>query len=68
MRKRINRAAICSSENYEASHRAHLTMLKENHISLNISVKKVPYVLCFGRKMYLTPAEAASINIEVFYE
>jgi hypothetical protein len=31
MRKRINRGAVCSSENYRASKAAHLSMLKENH-------------------------------------
>ena len=30
-RKRINRAAICSSANYEASRRAHRNALEENH-------------------------------------
>lgn len=33
-RKRINRAAICSSANYDASkkaHREHINMLKRNH-------------------------------------
>lgn len=31
MRKRINRAAVCSSENYSTSKRLHLSMLKEKH-------------------------------------
>lgn len=31
MRKRINRNAVCSSENYSASKAAHLSMLKEKH-------------------------------------
>ena len=31
MRKRFNRMAVASSENYSASRRAHLDMLKENH-------------------------------------
>ena len=31
MRKRINRNAVCSSENYQASKAAHLSMLKERH-------------------------------------
>lgn len=30
-RKRINRAAICSSANYEASRKAHRNALEENH-------------------------------------
>lgn len=31
MRKRFNRNAVCSSENYTASKHAHLDMLKEKH-------------------------------------
>ena len=31
MRKRFNRNAVCSSENYSASKHAHLDMLKEKH-------------------------------------
>ena len=31
MRKRINRAAVCSSENYPTSKRLHLSMLEEKH-------------------------------------
>ena len=31
MRKRINRNAVCSSENYTASKHAHFDMLKEKH-------------------------------------
>lgn len=31
MRKRINRAAICSSDNYRSSRKAHLDFLKERH-------------------------------------
>lgn len=30
-RKRINRAAVCSSENYSTSRRIHLSMLEEKH-------------------------------------
>ena len=30
-RKRINRAAVCSSENYSTSKRIHLNMLEEKH-------------------------------------
>lgn len=32
-RKRFNRRAICSSDNYELTHRAHLDYLKECHNS-----------------------------------
>lgn len=31
MRKRINRAAVCSSENYSTSKKIHLRMLEEKH-------------------------------------
>ena len=31
MRQRFNRGAVCSSENYTASRRAHLSFLKEKH-------------------------------------
>lgn len=33
MRKRINRVALCSSENYVASRKAHVEMLKENRVT-----------------------------------
>ena len=31
MRRRINRGAVCSSENYSASKKAHLDFLREKH-------------------------------------
>ena len=31
MRQRFNRNAVCSSENYSASKKAHLSFLKEKH-------------------------------------
>lgn len=31
MRKRINRAAICSSDNYRTSKKLHMEMLEEKH-------------------------------------
>lgn len=31
MRKRINRAAVCSSDNYSTSKKLHLSMLEEKH-------------------------------------
>lgn len=31
MRKRINRAAVCSSDNYSTSKKIHLSMLEEKH-------------------------------------
>ena len=35
MRKRINKAAICSSENYEASRKLHIETLINNHQSFS---------------------------------
>lgn len=35
MRKRINRNAVCSSNNYRASKRVHLNMLEERHSHFN---------------------------------
>ena len=35
MRKKINRNAVCSSDNYEASKRVHLNMLEERHSHFN---------------------------------
>lgn len=36
-RKRFNRNAICSSENYIASKKAHRAMLKEHHASFSLT-------------------------------
>ncbi len=35
MKKKINRNAVCSSDNYEASKRVHLNMLEERHSHFN---------------------------------
>lgn len=35
MRKRINRAAVCSSDNYSASKRVHQIYLRERHAHFN---------------------------------
>lgn len=35
MRKRINRAAVCSSDNYSASKRVHQMYLRERHVHFN---------------------------------
>ena len=35
MRKRVNRAAVCSSDNYSTSKRLHLSMLEEKHSHFN---------------------------------
>lgn len=41
MRKRFNPCAICSSENYIASKKAHRAMLREAHKSFNVSLFSV---------------------------
>lgn len=35
MRKRINKAAICSSDNYKQSRKLHIEFLKERHSHFN---------------------------------
>lgn len=35
MKQKINRNAVCSSDNYEASKRVHLNMLEERHSHFN---------------------------------
>lgn len=44
MRKRINRNAVCSSENYNSSKRAHIEMLKENHANISLLTVNTPSV------------------------
>lgn len=72
MRQRINRAAICSSDNYAVSKRLHREYLAETHKARieNINMfssssekpagKMIgrPYVNVFGHKVYLSPSEA----------
>lgn len=72
MRQRINRNAICSSDNYAASKRLHREYLAEIHkarieninmfsSSSEKSIGKVigrPYVNVFGHKVFLSPSEA----------
>lgn len=74
MRQRINRNAICSSNNYALSKRVHKEYLASTHkarienismfsSSSEKSVGKVigrPYVNVFGTKVYLSPSEAES--------
>ena len=83
MREHINRAAICSSDNYAASKRLHREYLKSTHESrvANISMMSVttsvtnhigrPYTNIFGHKVYLNASEASMANeagITVHYE
>lgn len=63
MRKRINRAAVCSSDNYELSKKIHRQYLKELHESFSIEITvKVPYVRCFGNLIEITNEEANNLN------
>ena len=82
MRQRINRAAICSSDNYAASKRLHREYLKSTHKDrvANIAMMSVtnvvnhigrPYTNIFGHKVYLNTSEASMANeagITVHYE
>lgn len=67
MRKRINKSAICSSENYRASKRIHLDYLQERHshfcmmmvsgeISIDAPAKhpKFKTIRVFGKDMQVT--------------
>ena len=61
MRKRFNRIAVASSENYSASRRAHLDMLKENHercseFSITVSIE-----------YRISPEEIMRANLERMY-
>lgn len=76
MRRRINRAAVCSSENYSASRKAHKSMLEEKHSSFcptaissetaespfkkNISVSLV-VISVFGKPIKITKEEYDTI-------
>ena len=68
-RKRFNRAAICSTENYEVTHKAHKEFLIEKHKSfsglyfsgeISIIAKKNPkykVIKVFGKDMKITIEE-----------
>lgn len=64
-RKRINRAAICTSDNYTISRAVHIKMLQENHNTI-ISIKsltavKIPYVKAWGKLIKITVEEANNL-------
>ena len=74
MRKRFNRNAVCSSENYSASKKAHLELLKEQHkhfcgimISSEAPVDSVftgprfKNIRIFGKEMRVTAEEYNTI-------
>lgn len=63
-RKRFNTARVCTSENYEISHRAYKQELVMAHSQLQqmlikeeIVVKKTAYIKVFGRFVPLTSVE-----------
>lgn len=62
MRKRVNRAAICSSENYVGSKKLHRQMLEEKHKSFcfvitNTAAPKHKTIKVFGKDMQVTVDE-----------
>lgn len=66
MRKRINTNAICSSDNYIASKRAHQNMLKEKHKDFSFTavttpsigyVPKYKTIKVFGKEITITRDE-----------
>lgn len=72
-RKRFNRAAICSSENYRASKKAHIEYIKEQHshfsgiaissqdvLDILAKLPKVKVVKVFGKEM--------KVSLEEYYE
>lgn len=83
MRQRINRAAICSSDNYAVSKRLHREYLKSTHEDrvANIAMMSVttsvtnhigrPYVKVWGKKMYIPRDRADTTeqcSIKVYWE
>lgn len=70
-RPRINRAAICSSKNYEASRRIHRDYLMEEHIKnapiieqieARVSLKKTAYVKVFGELVPISEEEISKYS------
>lgn len=65
-RKRFNRAAVCSSLNYEASRKSHRNYIIEQHvinapivniITTEIVVKRQAYISVFGKLMPISESE-----------
>ena len=61
MRKRFNRIAVASSENYSASRRAHYNMLKENH------EKYSEFYITINIECRISPEEIMRANLERMY-
>lgn len=70
MRKRINRSAICSSENYIASKKVHQAYLKEMHSSFSIVAVSAMHneggELSLDRKMALRVKQRSEASKTVF--
>lgn len=65
-RKRFNRAAVCSSSNYESSKKAHREFIKEQHIvnaevltivSTEVVIKKQAFISVFGKLIPISEQE-----------
>ena len=78
-RKRINYAAVCSSDNYKRSRELHNDYIRKVHeqnkevvieISKEIKTTLHAYVMCFGKRMEITLEEAHNLEtqIKVYYE
>ena len=64
-RKRFNRAAICNSDSYSTSKRAHKRYIKECHINnlvSKIEIKQRAYVSVFGKLIPITETEIEVYN------
>lgn len=67
MRERIDRRAVCSSKNYEASRKAHIAYLREQHSNFTgiavsgkvetITIPRFKKIRVFGKVMELTLEE-----------
>lgn len=77
-RKRINYAAVCSSDNYKRSRELHNNYIRKIHeqnkeivfeISKEIKTTLHAYVMCFGRRIEITLEEAQKLSAQlVIYE
>lgn len=77
-RKRINPAAVCSSDNYKKSRELHNDYIRKVHeqnkeivieISKEIKTTLHAYVMCFGRRIEITLEEAQKLSAQlVIYE
>jgi RNase P subunit RPR2 len=78
-RKRINPAAVCSSDNYKRSRELHNDYIRKVHeqnkemvieISKEIKTTLHAYVMCFGTRVEITLEEAQQLStqIKVIYE